>query len=281
MRIWRHAYQSKANKILIYSPDTDVYNIGLPLTCITSHVECIVQINLPHSTEQRFVSITNLQTALDNDPDLASIDRERLPSTLQMLFIVSGCDYTSYFAGIGKAAFLNAFYQYADFITGNKQEGSLSNNSTENETKTGFLSFVRLIGTLYFKKHLSAFVALKYVQTPVQFFISIAERTIEERHEVWYSNKRGIVSDRICSEERMPSYTSLCRHWFRSCWVAQMWENSPNRDVYGALPPSDDCGWQKDNTGHYGFNWDYPNFQTTKARHNQLSDEGVFLQKGL
>ena len=45
MRIWRHAYQSKATRMLIYSPDTDVYNIGLPLTCISSHEECIVQIN--------------------------------------------------------------------------------------------------------------------------------------------------------------------------------------------------------------------------------------------
>ena len=70
----------------------------------------------------------------------------------------------TYFAGLGKAAFLNAFYQYSDFITGNKQEGSLSDNSSESEIKGGFLLFVRLIGTLYFKKHLSAFVALRCVQ---------------------------------------------------------------------------------------------------------------------
>ena len=50
-----------------------------------------------------------------------------------MLFIASGCDYISDFAGIRKAAFLNAFYEYSNpfyeysnFITGNKQEGSLS-----------------------------------------------------------------------------------------------------------------------------------------------------------
>ena len=101
------AYLSeKANKILIYSPDTDVYNIGL-CKHIISHVECIVQINLPHPSEQRFVSLNNLKTALDNDPDLASINREGLLNTLQMLFIVSGCDYTSYFAGIGNTASLN------------------------------------------------------------------------------------------------------------------------------------------------------------------------------
>ena len=91
-----------------------------------------------------WISIINLQTALDNDPDLASIDRELLPSTLQMLFIVSGCDYTSYFAEIGKAAFLNAFYQYSNFITGNKQEGSLSDSSSESEMKIGFLSLILL-----------------------------------------------------------------------------------------------------------------------------------------
>lgn len=143
------AYLSeKANKILIYSPDTDVYNIGLRKHII-SHVECIVQINLPHPSEQRFVSLNNLKTALDNDPDLASINREGLLNTLQMLFIVSGCDYTSYFAGIGNTASLNTFYHYSDFITGNTQEGSLCDNSSEREIKRGFLSFMRLIGTLF------------------------------------------------------------------------------------------------------------------------------------
>lgn len=85
------------------------YTIGLGLP-LTAHLEWIVQINLPHSHEQRFVSINNLKIALENDPDLASIDRERLPGIVQMLFIVSGCDYTSYFAGLGKTAFLNAVF---------------------------------------------------------------------------------------------------------------------------------------------------------------------------
>ena len=275
MRIWRHAYQTKADRIFIYSPDTDVYNIGLPITFITSHAECIVQINLPHSNEQRFVHLKNLKTALENDPDLASIPRERLPRTLQMLFILSGCDYTSYFTGLGKAAFLNAFYQYSNFITGNKVEGSLSDNSGESETKKGFLSFVRLVGTLYFKKHLSAFVALMCVQTPIQLFISTTGQTSEERHQQWYGNIRGIVSDRICNEEeRMPSYTSLWRHWLRACWVAQMWQNSHKVDVYNALPSPEQSGWKRSSTGSYEVDWDCSNFQST------VQETIDFLTKG-
>ena len=38
-----------------------------------------------------------------------------------------------------------AFFKYSNFITGNKEEGSLSDNSGESETRKGFLSFVRLL----------------------------------------------------------------------------------------------------------------------------------------
>ena len=86
IRIWRHAYHTKANRILIYSPDTDVYNIhnvGRFANIHAPHVECIVQINLPHCNEQRFVHLYNLKSALENDPDLTSIPRERLLRTFQ------------------------------------------------------------------------------------------------------------------------------------------------------------------------------------------------------
>ena len=36
-RMWRHATQSPASDILIYSPNTDVYNIGLHLVKLTKH----------------------------------------------------------------------------------------------------------------------------------------------------------------------------------------------------------------------------------------------------
>ena len=72
-----------------------------------------------------------MQNALDIDPDLASIARETLFSTFRSLFIASGCDYIPFFSGIGKAAFLNTFYQYADFITGKQGYGHLSDIDKE------------------------------------------------------------------------------------------------------------------------------------------------------
>ena len=96
---------------------------------------------------------------------------------VQIVLIVSGCDYVSFFSGLGKAAFMNAFYQYSTFITGGQEDGYLSDNSRKREDREGLHAFIRLIGTLYFKKHLSAFVVLRNVQTPIQLFNSTSGKT--------------------------------------------------------------------------------------------------------
>ena len=104
--------------------------------------------------------LSNLLKALKNDPDLATLPENKLGKTL---FICSGCDYTSYFSGHGKATILNVFFQHAEFINGVQMPGCLSETSTTNK-KSGFLSFIRLVGTLYISKNifqpLSPFMAL-------------------------------------------------------------------------------------------------------------------------
>ena len=40
---------------------------------------------------------------------------------LQTLFICTGCDYVSYFAGIGKSTLLKVFFQHASFVNGVSQ----------------------------------------------------------------------------------------------------------------------------------------------------------------
>ena len=57
MRIWRHIAVVNAQKILVYSPDTDVYNVGIAVANQYLPKDVIVQINVAHSRELRYVHI--------------------------------------------------------------------------------------------------------------------------------------------------------------------------------------------------------------------------------
>ena len=108
-RLCLHVRKSNAHQIVICSPDTDVYHIGIPLQCIQEK-QVIVQISAIISQERQFLHLNHLTLAMRNDPDLATIDATILPQVLQTLFVLTGCDYTSFFSGIGKATFLRNFF---------------------------------------------------------------------------------------------------------------------------------------------------------------------------
>ena len=133
-RIWLHVKQTTANRVLIVSPDTDVYHIGLPLHPFHGK-DVIVQISLVNSRELCLLHMNHLVSALRNDPDLAAIRSTILPQVLQTLFVTSGCDYISFFSGIGKVTFVRYIFQYAAFISSNQEhaEGSLADVSLHNE----------------------------------------------------------------------------------------------------------------------------------------------------
>jgi len=114
-RIWRHACQSQANKILIHSPDTDAYNIGLSLLNRDTK-QYVIQLNVFHATERKFLYLNNLQIALENEPDLVPLPSHSISEILQVLFICTGCDFVSFIKLLGKVTILNNFYQYAEFI---------------------------------------------------------------------------------------------------------------------------------------------------------------------
>ncbi len=171
-----------------------------------------------------------------------------------MLYICSGCDYIS--SGHQGKPIFNRFFQHANFVNGQQMEGSLSDIY---DTENGYLAFLRLIGTLYFKKHYSAMVSLKEVETPSQLLNAQQWPSIKEAHLKWYNEIREIVSDRIVNEEeRMPSPTSMWRHWLRSCWVARMWRNSNGEDILSGLPAPEESGWTRNADGEYIYDWEFP-----------------------
>ena len=146
---------------------------------------------------------------------------------------------------------LNNFYQYAEFI------GDLHKTASHNKDE-GFLAFVRLVGTCYFKKHLAAFISLYEHQTPIHLFNSL-DHSLDplHRHEKWLQSIRTVVNNRITNEEEMvPSFTSLRRHWLRTCWVAQLWKESASPDIYRLLPSPEQSGWICQSDGIYVIDWE-------------------------
>ena len=83
-----------------------------------------------------------------------------------------------------------------------------------------------------------------------------------QKHEMWLTKIRSVVSDRITNEEeRVPTHTALWCHWLRSCWVSQMWQNSHLSDVYSSLPQPQSHGWTLSSDGVFSIDWEAPEVQ--------------------
>ena len=173
-------------RILDMSPDTDVYVIGLALQS-TQTKEVIVQLSAYSARELQLLIVKFDNGFTENDPDLGRLNNTDLPKILQSIVVCTGCDYISFFSKIGKATFMRYFYQYAAFITGEIDYAPGSLTLVNNKWKTGFLAFLRLIGTIYFIKHSSGFD----IQSPILLFPKFSEEnSIEEQHYKWIDHIR-------------------------------------------------------------------------------------------
>ena len=116
LRVWLHCKHSCGVNKLIFSPDTDVYHIGLPLMQSFEECHIIIQLNKHTHDKACYLDMNNLIAAMENDPDLSQIPPHLRPQVLQTIYICTGCDYTSFFNGIGKVSFLSTIFQHATFI---------------------------------------------------------------------------------------------------------------------------------------------------------------------
>ena len=91
-RIWLHIKHSTGNRKLIFSPDTNVYHIGLTDAFIASNV-----LLSPIGRELKLLHLNELDLALQSDSDLQSIPPHKQKEILQVLHVLTGCDFTSFF----------------------------------------------------------------------------------------------------------------------------------------------------------------------------------------
>ncbi|KAJ8048225.1 hypothetical protein HOLleu_00456 [Holothuria leucospilota] len=255
-RVWLHCLNTPHSRVLIYSPDTDTYHIGLRSLYSpdgTMKKDAVVQLSMSIDSNE-YLSLSKLVNFLRSDPDLDALAKDQLPTTMQTIYIASGCDYTSFFYGCGKASFLSTFFQHANFITGSDEEGTLADNDIHSEK--GLLAFYRLVGSLYYKKFSS--VMPSDFKTPKQLFQSFkTEDTDVKIHHNWLNSIREHSWEKVDSEEEvMPSNEALLLHWQRTCWVAHLWGQAGNHQVNHA--PITEYGYcQKDNV--LCIEWDTPN----------------------
>ena len=153
------------------------------------------------------------------------------PQIIQTLYVVTGCDYISFFKNIGKLFFMQVFYKHSKFISsGLDTPGTLGDISDVNGN--GFLAFIRLVGSAYFLKHRSGFIAV----SPSNLYFSLPPNTnTVEQHKQWLSNIRETVWGHILKEEHaLPSWEALHLHWSRSTWILKYWSQAT--DQYITMP---------------------------------------------
>ena len=107
-RVWLHIRHTKHTQVLLMSPDTDVYHIGLALSMNNKHV--FVQISQINSREVRYLDLKALTCALTHDPDLSSVPSGILPQVIQYVFVCSGCDYISFLVSLTRQHFCGIFF---------------------------------------------------------------------------------------------------------------------------------------------------------------------------
>jgi len=100
-QIWLHVMNVTSTNVLVLSPDMDVYHIGLPIVANSSH-HVLVRVSKFNERELKLVDMQALINAFHDDPSLASIPMSLIPQTLQVLFVCTGCDFISFFHGLGK-----------------------------------------------------------------------------------------------------------------------------------------------------------------------------------
>ncbi len=249
------------------SPDTDIYNIGLPLLSVCNK-NIMVQLNHYYSKELKYLHFTAFLQVLQNDPDLSSIPAEKIPQIFQSLFVSTGCDYISFFSEMGNASMYRTFYQDTEFLSSGNFPflGTLADTEIiSDQFESGFLA---LISAAYFKKHKNGFEHTK----PRSHYCTFNKPGLSplECHTQWLQDVRIKVSERSQFENQMvPNTDALFRHWKRSCWVMDMWRRQADHTEI-ILQSLTQYGWKLNNK-KLTFDWDSEkNMNLVQERVNKL-----------
>ena len=195
---------------------------------------------------------------------------------MQVLFVCTGCDFISFFNGLGKASFMATLFEYCNFICTNSEQvpGTLADADS-----SGKLSFYRLVGCAYYRKHRAVF--LPSYPSPITLFNSLKKdgQSPEVHHVAWLDVIRERIWSRIKYEEEMiPSEGALYRHWLRSCWVLSVWKQADSQNI--VYHPLDGNGWRQPDSETLEIDWDSNDHLSTVRTRVALLQKGCGCKTG-
>ena len=244
--IWLHATRCRlSTPIGLKSAGTEIPHIGMPLLKKYPKKYFVLQLS-ETASQSEYLDLNNLMATMSRNVNLAHI----LCLELQVLYVVSGCDYVSYFDHYSKNTFLNVFLDNIIFISFKEDYcGSLSQTSIE-DWDDGLLAFYHLIACVFFTKCPGSFrVLLGCTNNPsheqvYQFLKETNSGMCEsDLTSMWLEKIRQMVrKEPGCETEDywLPSDDALKLHWKR-CYILQMWKQADQNTI--TLPDITEWGW--------------------------------------
>ena len=188
------ALHTSGQRLLIFSPDTDVYHIGLVGAQHIPNKAIVIQLSKSLVDSASFLHLHALLQVLQGDPDICNIPPTLRPQALQSLYVCTGFQYASSIA------------------SGSDPPGSIGRISL-NRDDLSFYSFIRLVGCAYFMSHSSPFVDIP----AVSLYHSLNPATdLFDTHKQWLTLIRKAVWLRADNEsQNVPTMEALRLHWYR------------------------------------------------------------------
>jgi len=250
--VWLHASNClHANApVVIFSTDTDIPHVGLPLVRKYPNRHFIVQLR-ESAGKTLYLDLKKLHALMENDTDLRVLIKSNIALELQALFVCTGCDYVSFFNHYSKLTFYGAYFDNVGFISADSSfTGSLSQTGTQDWLK-GFRAFCRLVGCVFIKKCARLFqhkMQFSKLPTPKEIYSKISEENpassepdllLEWLHQI----RQFVMRAEGCTSEDfwLPSNDSLILHWKRSCYVLQIWKQTDVANI--VYPIITEWGW--------------------------------------
>lgn len=243
--VYLHAVKTEYNNVLIYSPDSDFF-IGLHIAEKYKMKNLTIQLK-DIGYEKDYFNLSSFCNVIKENIQLNTIQAADISSTIQSLFICTGCDYISFFRYHSKLIFFATFFKYAQFICGEQdvlQSGLKDLHCSDD--KNG-LSFYRFIGCEYMKGLFSAFDT--NITSPVDLYTKFTteENSLLQNHQEWLARIRkaylhGNISEEMC----LVSSDALQLHWSRSSYVSRVWRQADCSFI--EYPDLTSHGWQIENS---------------------------------